>query len=60
MTIKFPNALKNNILLKMIFLSEIYKKDENMIKDLAHNVDEMIRLDISLLELKILASLFEK
>ena len=48
MTIQFPNALKNNILLKMIFLSEIYKKDENIIKDLAHNVDEMIRLDISI------------
>ena len=48
MTIKFPNALKNNILLKMIFLSEIYKKDENIIKDLAHNVDEMIRLVISI------------
>lgn len=48
MTIKFPNALKNNILLKMIFLSEIYKKDENIIKDLAHNLDEMIRLDISI------------
>lgn len=48
MTIKFPNALKNNILLKMIFLSEIYKKDENIIKDLVHNVDEMIRLVISI------------
>ena len=48
MTIKFPNALKTNILLKMIFLSEIYKKDENIIKDLTHNVDEMIRLDISI------------
>ena len=46
MTIKFPNALKNNILLKMIFFSEIYKKDENIIKDLAHNVDEMIILNI--------------
>ena len=31
----------------MISLSEIYKKDVNMIKDLAHNVDEMIRLNIS-------------
>lgn len=48
MTINFPNAFKNNILLKMIFLSEIYKKNENIIKDLAHNVDEMIRLDISI------------
>ena len=48
MTIKFPNALKNNILLKMIFFSEIYKKDENIIKDLAHNLDEMIRLYISI------------
>ena len=48
MTIKFPNALKNNILPKMIFLSEIYKKDENIIKNLEHNVDEMIRLDISI------------
>ena len=32
----------------MIFLSEIYKKDVNMIKDLAHNVDEMIRLNTSI------------
>ena len=48
MTINFPNAFKNNILLKMIFSSEIYKKSENIIKDLAHNVDEMIRLDISI------------
>ena len=48
MTINFPNAFKNNILLKMIFLSEIYKKDGNKIKDLAHNVDEMIRLYISI------------
>ena len=48
MTIKFPNALKNNILLKMIFFSEICKKDENTIKDLAHNLDEMIRLYISI------------
>ena len=32
----------------MIFLSEIYKKDENIIKNLEHNVDEMIRLDISI------------
>ena len=32
----------------MIFLSEIYKKDVNIIKDLAHNIDEMIRLDISI------------
>ena len=48
MIIKIPNALKNNILLKMIFFSEIYKKDENIIKDLAHNLDEMIRLDISI------------
>ena len=48
MTIQFPNALKNNILLKMIFFSEIYKKNGNIIKDLAHNLDEMIRLDISI------------
>ena len=48
MTIKFPNAFKNNILLKMIFFSEIYKKNENIIKDLAYNVDEMIRLDTSI------------
>ena len=48
MTMKNPNALKNNILLKMIFFSEIYKKDENIFKDLAHNVDQKIRLDISI------------
>ena len=48
MTIKFPNALKNNILLKMIFFSEIYKKNGNIIKDLAHNLEDMIRLDISI------------
>ena len=48
MTIEFPNALKNNILPKMIFFSEIYKKNGNIIKDLAHNLDEMIRLDISI------------
>ena len=47
-TIKCPNASKNNISLKMISLSEIYKKDVNIIKNLAHNVDEMIRLDISI------------
>ena len=48
MTIQFPNALKNNILLKMIFFSEIYKKNGNIIKDLIYNLDEMIRLDISI------------
>ena len=48
MTIKFPNALKNNILLKMIFFSEIYKKNGNIIEELAHNLDEMIKLDISI------------
>ena len=54
MTIQFPNALKNNFLLKMIFFSEIYKKDKNTIKDLVHNVDEMIRLDIVNSKLKII------